>query len=143
MNKTPNIDYFSLIPEAMKYIIPIDHQLVGHGLDRKLFHLVKLYASQLNRCAFCVNMHVQEALEDGERQSRIDRLIVWRDVEDFTPAERAALAWTEALTILDPREDKAPLREEAKAHFSDGQLAALSAGIALINLWNRINISNH
>ena len=113
----------------------------GHGLDRGLQHLVWLRASQINRCGFCVEMHTREAREDGETSERLDRVIVWDQVEDFSERERAALAWTEALTELDPRVDRDLLRERLKQHFSDEEIGVLTVSIAMINLWNRINIA--
>jgi AhpD family alkylhydroperoxidase len=115
----------------------------AHGISPQLFHLVKLRASQINRCAHCVMMHTREARADGETSERLDRLVVWDHVKDFTPAERAALAWTEALTVFDHNRALGPLRSELRAHFSEEQIAALTAGVALINLWNRIGVSRH
>ena len=81
--------------------------------------------------------------QDGESQDRIDRLIVWRHVRIFSDAEKAALAWTEALTVLDPVAELGPLRLELKAHFTDREISTLTAIIAMINLWNRIQVSQH
>ncbi len=111
--------------------------------DRRLHHLVHLRASQLNQCSYCVNMHLREAREDGEQQARLDQLVVWRHVEVFSSAEKAALAWTEALTRLDGDTDLAPLRTRLRLHFGDPEIAALTADIAMINLWNRIMVADH
>lgn len=108
-----------------------------------LHHLVVLRASQINQCGYCVKMHTREARADGETSERLDRLVVWRHVGDYSPRERAALAWTEALTQLDPRADYGRLRAELRAHFSDAEIAALTATIAMINVWNRIQVSDH
>lgn len=108
-----------------------------------LRHLVKLRASQINKCAFCVEMHTREARRDGETNGRLDHLIVWRHVNDFTAPEKAAFAWTEALTELNEELDLGALRAELRAHYSDSEISTLTGVIAMINLWNRIGISNH
>ncbi len=112
-------------------------------LERKLHHLVVLRASQINGCAFCVKMHIAEAKADGETQERLDRLIVWRHVDDFNAAEKAAFAWTEALTTVNTQADYTPLRQQLLQHFSEEQISALTVTIGMINLWNRIQISQH
>lgn len=112
-------------------------------LERKLHHLVVLRASQINGCAFCVKMHIAEAKADGETQERLDRLIVWRHVDDFSAAEKATFAWTEALTTINTQADYEPLRLQLLQHFSEEQISALTVTIGMINLWNRIQISQH
>ena len=115
----------------------------AHGLDRLLHHLVLLRASQINRCGFCVQMHTREAREDGETSQRLDRVIVWDQVGDFSEKEKAALAWTEALTGLDPKTELATLRARLREHFSEKEIGVLTATVGMINLWNRIAISRH
>lgn len=88
-------------------------------------------------------MHINEAREDGETNERLDRLVVWNQSSDFSARERAALAWTEALTQLDRKTDYEPLRSALQAHFSQAEISALTATVAMINLWNRIQISAH
>src|SRR3546814_8018274 len=100
-----------------------------HGLDPKLRHLVNLRASQINGCAFCVKMHTGEARRDGETAERLDRLIVWQHVDDFSEREKAALAWTEALTYLDRGADHAAVKRRLAEHFADPEIAALTAQI--------------
>lgn len=121
----------------------VEASIAETGFDKLLYHLVKLRASQINQCAFCVKMHIDEARQDGESRDRLDRLIVWRHVGIFTDAEKAALAWTEALTVLDPSVDLGPLRLELKVHFTDREISTLTAIVAMINLWNRIQVSQH
>lgn len=121
----------------------VEASIAETGFDKLLHHLVKLRASQINQCAFCVKMHIDEARQDGESRDRLDRLIVWRHVGIFTDAEKAALAWTEALTVLDPSADLGPLRLELKVHFTDREISTLTAIVAMINLWNRIQVSQH
>lgn len=113
------------------------------GLSPTLHHLVVLRASQINGCAFCVKMHTREARRDGETDARLDRLIVWRHVDDFSDAEKAALAWTEALTVLKDDTEYGPLRARLREHFSDEQISTLTATVAMINVWNRVQVSQH
>lgn len=143
MASTAQINHYKNIPNVLSAFREGHDQILSVGLDARLHHLLKLRASQMNNCAYCINMHSDEARKDGETQQRLERLIVWRHVEDFSEAERAALAWTEALTELDDRNDLAAHRTELHKHFSDEEISGLTAAIAMINLWNRIGISNH
>ena len=136
-------DYRHTVPDVMGAFARTQETLDAQDLDRMLRHLVMLRASQINGCAFCVKMHTREARDDGETNERLDHVIVWRHVDDYTPAEAAALAWTEALTTLDPATDLAALRADLQRHFTPGQIGALTATVAMINLWNRIAISTH
>jgi AhpD family alkylhydroperoxidase len=131
------------VPEIYKAFIAAEGAVIASGLPAGLRHLVKLRGSQLNDCAFCVKMHAKEAREDGETNERLDRLVVWRHASDFTAAEKAALAWTEALTQLPTHTDLAPLRAALREHFDDQQASALTSCIAMINLWNRLGVSAH
>src|SRR3954463_66614 len=121
------------IPDVYPALLKVSETIGAQGLDKKLHHLIHLRASQINGCAFCVKMHLREAREDGETSDRLDRLVVWAHVSDFTEAEKAALAWTEALTVLDPKTDYGPLRARLRAVFSDEQISTLTASIAMIN----------
>ena len=143
MSTTAEINHYQHIPNVLTAFGEGHSQILNLGLDAKLHHLIKLRASQMNNCAFCVNMHSDEARKDGETQQRLERLIVWRHVDDFSDAERAALAWTEALTNLDDRNNLAAHRVELQKHFSDAEISGITAAIAMINLWNRIGVSNH
>lgn len=131
------------IPEVFPALLKVSETIGSQGLDKTLNHLIHLRASQINGCAFCVKMHLREAREDGETQDRLDRLVVWAHVSDFSEAEKAALAWTEALTVLDHKTDYASLRGRLRASFSDKEIGALTATIGMINLWNRIQVSAH
>ena len=116
---------------------------MNDGLDTKLRHLIKLRASQINGCAFCVKMHTAEARKDGETNERLDRLVVWEHVGDFSEAERAAFAWTEALTTFDKRTNYAELRGRLREHFTEKEIGILTGQVAMINLWNRMQVANH
>jgi AhpD family alkylhydroperoxidase len=131
------------VPDVIPALLKVREAIGGHGLDAKLHHLVHLRASQINGCAFCVKMHLREAREDGETNDRLDRLVVWAHVNDFSEAEKAALAWTEALTVLDHKTDYVSLRGRLRASFTDEEIGALTATIGMINLWNRIQVSAH
>lgn len=143
MTQADAVNYEREIPDVLRAMSAVHAAIDGHGLDPKIHHLVQPRASQMNACAFCIKMHTREARADGETNERLDRVIVWRQVSDFSEAEKAALAWTEALTRLDGRDDLATLRAQLRRHFTDGQIGALTATIAMINLWNRIQISRH
>ncbi|KYF58030.1 alkylhydroperoxidase [Sorangium cellulosum] len=143
MSEQSAVKYEQEIPDVLQALAGVHHVLDGYTLERKLIHLVQLRASQINQCAFCVKMHTKEARQDGETNDRLDRVIVWEHVRDFSERERAALAWTEALTVLDRRTDYAALRARLREHFSDREIGALTAAVAMINLWNRIQVSRH
>lgn len=143
MLQTDAFDYQRQIPEILKAMSAAEQAIADSGLDPRLRHLVKLRASQINGCAFCVKMHLGEARKDGETQERLDRVVVWRHVDDFDEREKAALAWTEALTLLDGNADRAELRQRLTHSFADGEIASLTATIAMINLWNRLMVASH
>lgn len=135
--------YEQTVPEALQALAKVHGVIGSYGLDRTIHHLVQLRASQINKCGFCVEMHTREAREDGESSERLDRVIVWDQVEGFTEREKAALAWTEALTSLDANNDFASLRRRLRKSFSEQEIGALTSTVAMINLWNRINVSRH
>jgi AhpD family alkylhydroperoxidase len=137
------IDHPNAMPKVYKALQQVHVAINGHGLDPRMQHLIWLRASQINGCAYCVDMHLREARADGESQPRLDRLVVWEQVEDYTAQERAALRWTETLTRLDARADYGAQRDALRQYFSDSEIAALTASIAMINLWNRIQIASH
>jgi AhpD family alkylhydroperoxidase len=110
-------------------------------MDKKLLELVKLRASQLNGCAFCLNMHSVEARKLGEEQLRLDLVAAWREAPCFDERERAALAWTEALTALSPDHVPDEVYAMAKAPFSDEEFVNLTAAVVAINGWNRIAVA--
>ncbi|WP_437738203.1 carboxymuconolactone decarboxylase family protein [Sorangium sp. So ce1335] len=143
MSEQSAVKYEQVIPDVLQALAGVHHVLEGYGLERKLIHLIQLRASQINQCAFCVRMHTRDARQDGETNDRLDRLIVWEHVRDFSERERAAFAWTEALTSLDRRTDYSALRARLREHFSEREIGALTAAVAMINLWNRVQVSRH
>jgi AhpD family alkylhydroperoxidase len=141
---TPRIDYARLqshIGTTAAALIRIAEAVKASGLDVKIFELVKVRASQMNGCAFCLNMHVEEARQAGETDQRLHVLAAWRESPLFTERERAALAWTEALTRLDQGHVPDAVYEEARAAFDEGELAQLTSAIVMINAWNRISVA--
>jgi AhpD family alkylhydroperoxidase len=143
MSQTAAVRYETEIPNILQTLAGVHAVIDDHGLDRTVHHLAALRASQINRCAFCIKMHTREAREDGETDDRLHRVIVWDQVNDFSEKEKAALAWTEALTRLDGQADLGSLRAGLRMHFSEREIGALTAGVAMINLWNRFQISRH
>ncbi|MGD9844709.1 MAG: carboxymuconolactone decarboxylase family protein [Variibacter sp.] len=142
-DNTKPVPYEQTNPDILQAMVAASAVIKNQDLDRALVHLVMLRASQINGCASCVKMHTKEAKEDGEAEERLERLIVWRHVSDFDEREKAALAWTESLTEFDRRENLGPLRARLRTHFSDKEIGALTSTIALINFWNRVQISRH
>lgn len=132
------------LPESIQYLYQVHQNILDLDLiNRSLYHLVLLRASQINGCAYCVKMHIAEALADGEVQSRLDRLVVWRHCNDYTDQEKAAFAWVEALTTLHVLTEYEALRITLLKYFSEQQISALTLLVGMINLWNRIAISQH
>lgn len=140
---TDPFSYYVTVPEIFAALEKVHAAIDSHGLDRRIHHLVQLRASQLNGCAYCVKMHAREARADAETNERLDRLAVWEHVSDFTEKERAALEWTELLTNLDRKSDFGAVRTRLRDHFSDAEVGALTTTVAMINLWNRIQMSSH
>lgn len=127
MTELSPFKYEQEIPDVLHAMGNVHHVMDTHGFDRTIHHLVQLRASQINSCAFCIKMHTREAREDGETNERLDRLIVWNHVSDFSDREKAALAWTEALTTLNAGTDLAVLRTGLRQHFSDPEISVLTA----------------
>ncbi|GAA3911771.1 carboxymuconolactone decarboxylase family protein [Luteimonas lutimaris] len=142
MKDSNTIRYPQQAPAVMQALAQVNPAINALGLEPGLHHLVVLRASQINGCAHCVKMHTQDARKAGETSERLDRLVVWQHVDDYTPREKAALAFTEAMTRLDDQSVLPGLRAALREHFTEQEVAALGADIAMINLWNRISISN-
>lgn len=135
------LDYYNASPEAAKKYLEFNQLLHKKQFLAEVGHLVTLRASQLNGCAFCVDMHVKEAKIHGERELRLHHVAVWRESPLFTPRERAALEWTEALTHLPPHGVPDAVFDRVRAQLSDGDLADLSFLIVAINGWNRLSVA--
>ena len=137
---TQRLNYYALAQKPLELLLGVEEYLKGSGLESGLLHLVKMRASQINGCAYCLHMHSADALKDGEDAKRLFLLDAWEESNLYKPRERAALAWTEALTKV--AETHAPDADyaELKAHFSDQEIADLTVAIGMINSWNRISI---
>ncbi len=133
------IDYSKAAPAVFKAYQAFSQAVKASSLDKTLLHLVDLRASQMNGCAFCVDMHVKEARLHGERELRLHHIIVWRESPLFSARERAALEWTETLTRLDGKPVPDAAFDAARAHFSEAELSELTFAIMAINGWNRIS----
>ncbi|MEZ5975445.1 MAG: carboxymuconolactone decarboxylase family protein [Planctomycetota bacterium] len=140
--KSP-FDPWQEISDVLQTVADLGPSLRAAGLPDVLGSLVVLRASQMNGCTYCVDMHVREGLAAGVPPDKLHRVAAWRHAPDFSPAERAALAWTEALTRIGAEADTSAERAEVLRHFSHRQTSALAATIAIINFWNRINIARH
>lgn len=134
------MNYFAKQPALLQMVVDLDAAVANSGFDHGLLHLVKLRASQINRCAYCVDMHVKEALKDGESQQRLHLVSAWRESPLFTERERAALEWTEALTLLPQSRADDQFYDPLKAHFSDVEIVQLTVLIGVINTWNRLAV---
>ena len=134
------IDPYTSSKEAMEAMLSLEKSISRLGLEPSLLELVKLRASQINGCAYCVDLHTREAREAGETERRLYAVSVWRETPFFTERERAALAWTEALTLIAtthaPDADYAALA----AHFNKKEMTDLTLAIVAINGWNRIAV---
>lgn len=136
MGDTGAVKYEQEVPEILGAMANVEAVLEAQAFDRRLGELVRLRVSQINQCAYCVKMQLRVARELGESDDRLDRVVVWRHVRDFSERERAALAWAEALTGLDGRADLAELRARLRAHFDEREIGMLTSAIAMINLWS-------
>ena len=143
MNTTQKIDHKQNIPDILQAMGQVHDVIDCHRLDRTLYHLVLLRASQINQCDYCIDMHTREAIEDGESKKRLASMGGWYQSELFSSREKIAFAWTEALTKLDNLPNLGKIRAELRQYFTDKEVSLLTANIAMINLWNRIQISEH
>jgi len=136
----PRIYFYTASPDAFKAMLALETAVSKLGLEKSLLELVKLRSSQINGCAFCIDMHAADARKDGETERRLYAVTAWREAPFFTGRERAALAWTEALTRLSdthaPDADYALLSE----HFSPKEMVDLTVAINAINGWNRLAV---
>ncbi len=138
----PRIDYSSVVPEAPRAILGLVAYLNNRsGLDHRLLNLVYLRASQINGCAYCIDMHSKDLRAAGETEQRIYLLDGWREAPFYTGRERAALAWTEAVTKVTDGHVPDEVYEQARAQFSEQELVNLTLAVCEINVWNRMNIA--
>jgi AhpD family alkylhydroperoxidase len=134
------LNYRELLPDASKAMLGLEGVAISGLDDPRLLNLVKIRASQINGCAYCVRLHAAEARHVGETDERLDMIAVWREADCFGRAERAALAWCEALTLLPDSGAPDELFDELARHFTPRQVVALTVAIVAINGWNRLNV---
>jgi AhpD family alkylhydroperoxidase len=134
------LDYMKASPEAYKAMAQMEGVVRRSGIDPKLLELIKIRASQLNGCAFCIDMHTKDARSKGENEQRIYALDAWRETPFFNEKERAALAWTEALTNIQIGHAPDVVYQELSRHLSEEEIVNVTLAITTINAWNRIAI---
>jgi AhpD family alkylhydroperoxidase len=134
-------NYFKAAPDAYQAMRGLESYLHGCGLEQGLLHLVKFRASQINGCAFCLDMHSKDLRSIGEEEQRLYSLDAWRECPWYTDRERAALAWTEALTLVTQGHVPDAVYEEVRKQFNEKELSDLSFAITTINSWNRLCIA--
>ena len=137
----PRLDYGKVLPEAMRSIYALDRYSQNSGLEPSLLELTKLRASQLNGCAYCVQLHTATGRELGIPEAKLTLIVTWREAGIFSEREQAALAWAEELTLLAERHVPDAAYEAAREVFTELELAGLTAVIATINVWNRIAVT--
>ena len=135
------INYSKSAPDAIKGLMEIENYVKESGLDLTIFELVKYRASQMNGCAYCMDMHTKDARAAGESEQRLYVLSAWREVDFYTEKEKSALAWTEALTLVSQNDVPNSLYEDLKHHFDEKEIIALTMAIISINGWNRLAIA--
>ena len=137
---TTRLNPYAVAPQGVQKMIELEDILRNSGLEFSLYELVKMRASQINGCAFCLHMHSKDARAAGETEERLYLLSAWRESSLYTPRERAALAWTESLTNLAQTDAPDADYDGLKAHFSEVEIANLTLLIGLINSWNRMAV---
>lgn len=134
------INHYKAAPVMMKAMMDLEKTTHESILPPSLRELVKIRASQLNNCAFCLNMHTKDALKTGEEINKLMAVTVWKESSFFTDRERAALLWTETLTLLSEKEASDEIYQKVSDQFNDQELAELTVMIAVINAWNRFGV---
>jgi AhpD family alkylhydroperoxidase len=137
----PRLDYAKLAPKAVEAMYAVERYVRNSGLEPGLLELVKLRASQINGCAYCVDMHTKDARARGETEQRLYAVAVWKEAPFFTERERAALAWAEAVTLVSRDQVPDEIFETARREFGEKQLIDLSMAVIAINGWNRLAVS--
>jgi AhpD family alkylhydroperoxidase len=137
----PRLDFKKVAPGAYQAMAGLEsHVRRSSGLEAPLLELVRMRASQINGCAFCLDMHSKDARAEGETEQRLYTLSAWRETPFFKPRERAALAWTEAITLIGSSNAPDEVYEEARKEFTEEELVNLTVAIVAINGWNRLAI---
>ena len=137
------LDHKAASPEGYQKLLAVSASLAHSGLEPNLLELISIRASEINGCAWCLDFHTKRARSKGETEQRIYLLSGWRDAPVYSPREKAALEWTEALTLIAGHQVPDDLYQRAREHFSEDELANLTIAIGSINVWNRINVAFH
>jgi AhpD family alkylhydroperoxidase len=135
------IDFTNVNPGILQAMLGLERQVRHAGFDSKLLDLVRMRASQINGCAYCLDMHSKDARANGETEQRLYGLEAWRETPYYSERERAALEWTESLTLVSETHVPDDVFERVRKQFSDDELAHLSLAIVAINGWNRLNVA--
>jgi len=138
---SPRIEYHKAEPSALKAMLGLQAYVNESGIEHSLLELVKLRASQLNGCAYCIDMHTKDARARGETEQRLYALDAWRETPFYSERERAALAWTEAVTLLGDGHVPDAVYEQAREQFDEQELVKLTFALVAINGWNRLSIA--
>ena len=134
------LDFYKASPTGTRAMMALEKAVSECGLEKPLMELVRLRASQINGCAFCVDMHTTDARKGGETERRLASVVVWREAPFFSARERAALEWTEALTLVAQTHVPDAVWNAVRPHFTDQELADLTMLVVAINGWNRISV---
>ena len=134
-------DFTKVDPKAYQAMAGLETYIHNAGLEKPLLELVKMRASQINGCAYCLDMHSKDARAAGETEQRLYELNAWRETPFYSDRERAALAWTESLTLVSETHVPDEAFDEVKKHFSETEIVALTIAVVAINGWNRIAIA--
>lgn len=137
----PRLNPYKAAPEMIKALLALEEAVQASGLERSLIELVKTRASQINGCAFCIHMHTKDARAHGETEERLYLLNAWRESPLYTDRERAALAWTETVTLVAETHVPDDVYQQLRASFTEAETVKLTMLVATINAWNRIAIS--
>jgi AhpD family alkylhydroperoxidase len=137
----PRLDAFKIAPHAYPAVAALQKYVDSCGLERPLLELVRLRASQINGCAYCLDMHTKDARALGETEQRLYLISAWRESPFYTERERAALEWTEAITLVSETHVPDEVYERVTEHFTPFEIVNLTAAIAMINTWNRLSIA--
>lgn len=136
----PRLNYGEVSPGAMRAMSGLERFVHESGLERSLLELVKVRASQINGCAYCLDMHWKDARAAGESEQRLYSLSAWRETSFYSDRERAAIQWAEVLTLLCQEDVSDEVYEEARRHFSEEELVSLTMAVVAINGWNRLAV---
>lgn len=141
MNMKPRIEYAKVAPDGIAAMRGLESYVHASGLEPRLLELVKVRASQINGCAYCLDMHTKDARHEGEKEQRLHAIAAWHEAPFFSERERAALAWAEAVTLVSQNHVSDEVYEQARRHFGEKELVDLTIAVIAINGWNRLAVA--